>query len=130
MEEENKKIVGGVLIKCTNTNRILLLFRNDKIPKWALMSGTIDKGETVLDGLKREIYEELFIRATGIKFKPMGIEQITDKNMEFHYFEGFCDVEFKPILDDENLNYLWCNLSNLPSPLYNGLIDKIKNILK
>lgn len=130
MEEENKKIVGGVLIKCTKTNRVFLLLRNDKVPSWALMSGGIDKGENVLEGLKREMMEELFVKPTDIEFKHIGVERIPSKNMDFHYFEGYCNYEFKPILDHENLQYMWTDMNHLPSPLYNGLLDKIKNILK
>lgn len=128
MEEDDKKIVGGVLIKCIKTNRVLLVLRNDKNPTWALVSGKIDSGEDVLSGLKREIYEELFIQPSLITFKSMGVEQIPEKNIEFHYFEGFTETEYKPILDHENLNFVWADLNHLPSPLFKGLLDKIKNI--
>lgn len=130
MELDDKKIVAGVLIKCIKTGNVFLLLRNDRMPSWALVSGGIDKGENILDGLKREIHEELFMNANEIEFKHIGVEHIPAKNMDFHYFEGLTKTEFKPILDHENLNYLWCNLSNLPSPLYKGLKEKIIAILK
>lgn len=125
-----KKIVGGVLIKCTKTNRVFLLLRNDRKPTWALVSGGIDVGENVLEGLKRELYEECFIKSDNIKFNFIGTEQIVEKNMVFHYYEGFTETEFKPILDHENLNASWFSLDKLPSPLYKGLKEKILNILK
>jgi 8-oxo-dGTP pyrophosphatase MutT (NUDIX family) len=128
MEEDDKKIVGGVLIKCAKTDRVFLLLRNDKVPSWALMSGGIDKGENVLEGLKREMMEELFVRPGAVEFKAMGIEHIPAKNMEFHYFEGLTNSEFKPILDSENLNYGWFSKDNLPSPLFKGLAEKIAKI--
>lgn len=127
-EEKEIKIVAGALIKCTHTNNVFLLFRNDKNPTWALVSGSIDSGENVLDGLKREIYEELFIKADTIKFKFVRIEHIPEKNREFHYYEAFTNSEFKPILDHENLNFGWFSKDKLPSPLYQGLAQKIAAI--
>jgi len=128
MKLEDKKVVAGVLIKCTSTDRVFLLLRNDPKPLLALMSGTIEKGENVLDGLKREIYEELFLKPDDIVFKYVSHELITQKNRDFYYFEGFVDKEFKPILDEENLKFDWFEKDKLPSPLYSGLIQKIKNI--
>lgn len=130
VEYDNKRIVAGVLIKCVKTNNVLLLYRNDKHPTWALVSGGVDKGENPLEALKREIYEEMFVNANKIDFKFIRIEHIPDKNIDFYYYEGTTQNEFTPILDHENLNYSWSNLSNLPSPLYRGLKEKIVNILK
>lgn len=130
MEEKTLKIAAGVLIKCVKTERVFLLFRNDKIPTWSLMSGGVDEGEAPLEALKREMFEELFVRPGNVQFKPIRVEQIPERNMEFHYFEGLTNSEFIPILDHENLNFLWCDLSNLPSPLYKGLKEKIIEILK
>jgi 8-oxo-dGTP pyrophosphatase MutT (NUDIX family) len=129
-ESEGKTIVGGVLIKAIKTGRVFLLLRNDKHPVWALVSGTIEKGENVLQGLKREVYEELFLRENevNINFKFIKVEQVPEKNMEFHYYEGLTPTEFTPILDRENLNYDWFDKDKLPSPLFKGLSEKIAKI--
>ena len=123
-----KKIVAGVLIKCIETDRVFLLFRNDKTPIWSLMSGGVDEGEEPIEALKREMFEELFVRPGNIKFKQIRIEQIPDRNMEFHYFTGLTNSEFIPILDHENLNYGWFSKDKLPTPLYRGLDQKIAEI--
>lgn len=128
--EKPKKIAAGVLIKCIKTDRVFLLFRNDKIPTWALMSGGVDEGESPIEALKREMFEELFVRANVVQFKLVRIEHIPEKNMEFHYFEGLTTEEFIPILDHENLNFGFFGINNLPSPLYPGLLAKIQAILK
>jgi 8-oxo-dGTP pyrophosphatase MutT (NUDIX family) len=128
MEATPKKIVAGVLIKCIETDRVFLLLRNDKMPSWALMSGGVDEGEQPIEALKREMFEELFVRPGNIKFKQMRVEQIPERNMEFHYFEGLTNSEFIPILDHENLNYGWFSKDKLPSPLYRGLDQKIAAI--
>ena len=121
---------AGVLLKCVTTGNVLLLLRNDPQPTWALISGGVEEGEEVLDGLKREIVEETKINPNEIKFEFNRIEDMPGKDKEFYYYEGFCRNEFTPTLDHENLDYKWCNLDNLPTPLYNGIIHKIKKILQ
>ena len=123
-----KRIVAGVLIKCIKTDNIFLLLRNDEKPSWALVSGTIDKGENVLSGLKRELYEELFINPSSIDFKFVRVENIPEKNIEFHYYEGYVEKEFTPILDEENLDGRWFPINMIPSPLYKGMPEKIEKI--
>jgi len=127
-DADEKKIVAGALIKCSSTNNIFLLLRNDRTPTWALVSGGIKNHENPLEGLKREIYEELFIKPNILTFKFIRVEHIPEKNMEFHYFEASCQYEFKPILDEENLEWRWFSKDKLPSPLYKGLNEKIANI--
>lgn len=129
-EEMTKTTVqaAGVLIKCVKTGNVFLLLRNDKSPKWSLMSGGIDEGEKPIDALKREMYEELFVKANDVLFKYVRTEHIPEKNMDFHYYEGFTNTEFKPILDHENLNFGWFSKDNLPRPLYTGLAEKIEKI--
>ena len=39
------KKVAGVLIKDEKSGEILLIKRNDKTPKWAMVTGKIDDGE-------------------------------------------------------------------------------------
>jgi 8-oxo-dGTP pyrophosphatase MutT (NUDIX family) len=133
-EEGDTNRAAGVLVKCSETSRVLLLFRaeGEHSNKWAMISGGIDEGEDVLTGLKREIREETQIDAdnpeTKIDFKFIKKIVNTDKNSEFYYYEGFTNREFLPKLDHENHDYKWCDKDNLPSPLYPGLIDKINKI--
>lgn len=122
----NKKIVGGVLVKCMSTDRVLLLLRNDPKPIWSMVTGKIEEDEELLEGLKREFVEELSMSPNLVKFNFIRTE--VDKNVIFNYYEGFCEKEFKPILDYENITYGWFDIDNLPKPLYKGLFDKIKNI--
>lgn len=133
-EEGDTDRAAGVLIKCIETDRILLLLRaeGEHSNRWAMISGGIDKGEEVLAGLKREIREETQINAdnpeTKIDFKFIKKIVNTNKNSEFYYYQGFTNREFLPKLDHENHDYMWCSKDDLPSPLYPGLIDKINKI--
>jgi 8-oxo-dGTP pyrophosphatase MutT (NUDIX family) len=123
-----KRKAAGVLIKCETTNRVLLLKRTDEIPSWNLISGNIEKNESPYETLKREIMEEISINPSLIKFKDIGVE--TDiENLDFYYFEGLTYEEFIPKLNNEHSDFGWFSVDNLPTPLYNGLIKKIKAIL-
>jgi 8-oxo-dGTP pyrophosphatase MutT (NUDIX family) len=119
---------SGVLIKCTKTDRVFLLLRNDEEPKWSLVSGMLKEDESPLTGLKREIKEELSIDPSIIKFVPVTKEFVKFKDMNFYYYEGFTSEEFTPKLDDENLKFGWFSKDDLPSPLYLGMERKINNI--
>lgn len=131
MEQKSKKIAAGVLIKCLNSDKILLLLRNDGADEpntWSLVSGGIHKDEDVIDGLKREVEEEMSIDPKVIIFKKIGVDHVPEKNLDFHYYEGFTNSEFIPKLDHENLDFGWYDKDELPSPLYPKLSTKIKKI--
>jgi len=129
--EQPVRITAGVLIKCTTTSRLLLLLRpigGENGNTWNLLSGGIERGETTLDGLKREVNEELSIDPNIIDYKYIGKEEVTRKNMLFHYYQGFTLSEFIPTLDHENRDYGWFTKDDLPSPLFPNAIFKINNI--
>ena len=154
-EIDDKNQTVGVLIKCVTTNTVFLLKRNDPPPKkqtWSLMSGTMDTEEnSQVISLEREMEEELGIspklisvndykeinpilekRQGVIVIKKKGIEKKGDRN--FYYYEGFTNTEFSVNLafdkNNENLDYGWFSIDDLPEPLYDeGLRYKIIDIL-
>lgn len=127
---KRKKEAVGILIKSEETNRVLLLLRNDKKPTWSLLSGNIDSGETPIQTIRREMLEEISIDYKILtKIKEVGSELNDVDNLIFHYFEGFTLKEFTPKLNNENLKWGWFSLKDLPSPLYNNMLPKIKNII-
>ena len=122
---------AGVLIKALDTNRVLLILRSDKCSepfKWALVSGGINEGEDTLEGLKREVFEELGTNPDILKYEFTYTE--TEGDMEFFYYEGFTEHEFSPILNEEHDDFGWFDEDNLPSPLYSKVGNKIKDICK
>lgn len=131
MENENKRIAAGVLVKCNSTGRILLLLRNDfgdEPNTWSLVSGGIEEGEDILDGLKREVNEEMQIDPNIISYKFIGKKCISSKNLVFHYYEGLTNSEFIPTLCEENLDWGWFDKGELPEPLFPNLKGKINRI--
>lgn len=120
-------VAAGVLIKCLSTDNIFLLLRNDKRPTWSCVAGHIEKNEDILEGLKREIKEEISINPDIIDFKKINVVK-NDDGVTFHYYEGFTEDEFKAKLDDENLKCGWFSKKRIPLPLYRDMKEKIIKI--
>ena len=127
---KDTRVVAGVLIKCSETGNVLLLQRNDgkKEERWSLVTGGVDKGETILEGLKREVTEEIGINPDIIDYEFMEVIEIPKKNKELHYYQGLTKSEFKPILNEEHHDWGWFSKDDLPSPLYPNTQEKIDNI--
>lgn len=125
MEFRAKQLTQGVgaLIYAKNTGRSLFLLRsNGSWPlTWALPGGKVDRGETVVTGLIREILEELGGKIIDPKFIP--IEKFTSTDHKFVYHTFFISVnnEFTPILNDEHVGYAWLPLNYAPKPLHPGI---------
>ena len=130
-EQKDKRTVAGVLITANDTGRVLLLLRNDggEDPNlWSILTGGVEPGEEVLEGLKREVNEEISINPNIVNYKFIEKKFIKEKNMDFYYYEGFTKREFLVKLDHENADYGWFDKDNLPKPLYPGTKEKINEI--
>lgn len=117
---------AGVLIQAKDTGRFLMLLRNDKKPSWSLVSGGLNKGENPLEGLKREIGEELSINPDLIDMDFQYAEKTPNQNVMFSYYKGFTSKEFSPKLDNENLEWGWFSKDKLPTPLYHKMAEKVE----
>lgn len=113
----------GALIYCTTTKRYLFLLRNGAgySNTWALPGGKINHGETVAQGLMREIREELGGVIHGAKLYP--IEKFTSDNQNFTYHTFLIPIaeEFIPVLNKEHKGYAWCAIEDYPKPLHPGV---------
>ncbi len=77
--------VGGVVIR---SNRVLLVRRGREPLKgeWSIPGGMLELGESLKDGVKREILEE-----TGLKVRPLETLTVFDriqkngKRVQYHY---------------------------------------------
>ena len=121
---------GGVLLICKKSNKFLLLKRSPRstYPKtWAIVSGGIEKGEEVLEGVKRELLEETQIKSEGIKFEFF--EHQDNLIPYFDFYVGYCDEEYDCILDGENTDWGWFSIDNLPKPLFPTLYSSLLRIL-
>jgi ADP-ribose pyrophosphatase YjhB (NUDIX family) len=78
--------VGAILL---NRDRILMAQRGKEPLKgwWSLPGGALETGETLADGVRREVREE-----TGLEIRPLGVLEIFERIMrdsngdpEYHY---------------------------------------------
>lgn len=113
----------GALIYSICTHRYLFLLRAGArySNTWGLPGGKVDAGETVSEGLIREIFEEL--GGTIDKPKLIPIEKFTSDNGKFcyHTFLIPVDEEFIPYLNEEHKGYAWCGIEDYPKPLHPGV---------
>lgn len=118
----------GALIYCTSTKRYLFLLRQGgKFPDtWGLVGGKVESGESILQGLEREIQEEMGGEIRGAKIIP--IEQYVSDNQKFVYNTFLIKVEqeFIPDLNHEHSGYCWVKLDNYPRPLHPGVYRTIR----
>lgn len=113
----------GAIIYTKSTNRVLFLLRNSEKYNntWALAGGKIEKNESVLEALKRELIEEIGFDISNSKIIPLELFTSNDKKFNYHTFVCVVDDEFIPVLNDEHKGYCWCNINNYPKPLHPGL---------
>lgn len=131
-------ISAGALFKCLSTNRYFFLLRSSTSSypsRWSLCGGKIFKDEQIMDGLKRELIEELGYLPTISNWINFNWFRSIDKKFEYHSILITTPHEFIPNLNGENDGYAWVDLDNPPKPLHprlrevltsNILIDCIK----
>lgn len=118
------KQAAGVFFYSKYTRRYLYLLRSDsKSPTWSIPGGGIDKGETLLEGIERECWEEMVFALGDLKLIP--IQKFVNNNFVYHTF--FCEVEeeFMPTLNDEHVGYAWVTEGQYPKPLHPGLFSTV-----
>ena len=117
------KLNCGALIHCTATNRYLFLLRTGGRYSncWGLVGGKVEAGETVLEGLQREIREELGGEIKGAEYVPIE-KYISDNNrFVYHTFVVNVEEEFVPVLNAEHKGWCWVELDDYPRPLHPGI---------
>jgi len=113
----------GALIYSIATQRYLFLLRqNGKISDtWGIVGGKIEPGETILQGLTREIQEELGGEISDAKIIPLEKFTSDNKRFTYHTFLIRVDDEFVPVLNGEHKGYCWTGILDCPRPLHPGL---------
>jgi 8-oxo-dGTP pyrophosphatase MutT (NUDIX family) len=127
-------IASGALFFSIHTKRFLFLLRNNTRTKntWGLCGGKLIEGESVIEGLNREIEEEIGFLPKTEKIIPLDKFVSFDGGFEYHSFIFVLENEFIPILNDEHDGYCWVSLEKHPKPLHPGLWNSIstKEILE
>lgn len=114
---------AGAFIFCKETNRYLFLLRTDikYAGTWGLVGGKIEQSESIVSGLKREIFEETKLEISDQKIIPLEQFNSDDNNFIYHTFFISVDKEFIPNLNEEHNGYTWVPIGHFPKPMHPGL---------
>ena len=79
-----RAIVGALIFE--ETGRLFLMRSSGKYGnQWIIPGGKVDFGETILDGLVREIREETNLKLTDIRFE--GVRELIEPERHFVFLE-------------------------------------------
>lgn len=129
-----RKIVLTGIIKFQDEFLSVQRSKNDDFMpgSWEFPGGNIEEGETIIEALKREVFEETGISINADKVKIVNLyDKIKEKEEKYHYIEldFLIEVESKELdvkLSSEHDNYRWLKVE---SDLFDDFIRaKLKNI--
>lgn len=120
---------SGAFIFARSTRRFLFLQKRHgkHSNNWVLVGGTNNQGETIFQGLQREIEEELGHVPNILKTIPLEKFVSNDSLFNFHTFFCLVENEFIPILSIEHQAWGWFQLDSPPKPLHKALDLSLRN---
>ena len=121
---------AGSIFLAKSTKRILLNFRSMNVSKpncWGFWGGKINPSESIINGLDREIKEELGFLPKYDKITIIDEFTSNDHNFKYFSFAILVPDEFIPITNDESIGYAWVTMNNYPKPLHPGAKAILEN---
>ena len=139
MAKKSEFIGAFVCIFDKSLSEVLLLSRNWEKKKrqgktweggirWGNVGGSVEPGETPLQGCMREVKEE-----TGLNLSPKDLVEVEVRRSPqganlytVHFYATSVNRNAKISLNDESTSYGWFKLESLPS----GMFDSKEDLLK
>jgi len=130
--------VGVKVILQREDDKVLLLRRNPRKypeigPKWDIVGGRIDIGFSLLENLKREVYEETGLRIIG---KPkllyaqdiLNIERFPGRHVVRLTYSAKANGE--PVIDGESTEYNWFSYEEIKDIQINELDRFFREVIE
>lgn len=120
---------AGVLFFCPATGNFLWVKRSNEGDfggHWCCGGGGVEDHETIEQGVRREVREELGYDEPYV-LEHMHRTQVSPTFI-YHNHLAKVDREFVPVLNDEHTQYVWS--SEIPKPIHPGLMAAIEAYLE
>ncbi len=117
---------AGAIFYCTSTKRYLLALRSSDVEQpgtWGIWGGAIGREEDPIDGVRREVREEVGFDHT---VNPILIYVFEKGTFRYYNFLVKVDKEFEPDLNWETEDFGWFPKNKFPKPLHFGVQALIK----
>jgi 8-oxo-dGTP pyrophosphatase MutT (NUDIX family) len=113
----------GALIVSKSTGRALMQLRSREESHsmcWGLWGGKLENNEGDLEGLNRELCEELGMPGVPDTLAISHVYTFTTRDKRFRHVSYLilCEKEFIPVINEESAGYCWVNLWDWPQPLH------------
>lgn len=121
---------GGVLFVSVDTERMFFVKRSELCShpnKWCYPGGKIRPNETNIDGLLREMNEELGFMPPIVNYTVFDYYLSKDATFEYSSYFVLTPYEFIPKLNEENNGYCWCDIDSYPKPLHPSVYKLLRN---
>lgn len=123
---------AGSLIHAKEEDKWLFILRGEYVDHpltWSLPGGRSEPNETYLETAIRETREEIGVDLTDYPSKLIYIHKTDWPFTVYKTFAFQVKNQFEPKLDWETVDYKWCSLDNLPTPMHWGIDAMLNNDL-
>ncbi len=118
--DELTEQAASALIWARETERVLFILRSDLVNDplhWCLPGGHVERGESVLEGLYRELDEEIGRSLSNAPIIKLTTNTTEEPKFIHTNFAIGINKEFEPKLSWEHVEFKWADLSDMPRPL-------------
>ena len=126
-----RNIRVGIAVFIKNSKAEYLLGLRKDTDEWGVPGGHLETGETLEEGIAREAREETGLEVSNIQKLTFYKGYRPDKEFDYVtlYFTAETDSMLFTINDEHHL-LKWCNIWNLPQPLFASMEEAVPFLQK